>query len=348
VPEGGVDRRRNDDLALAWLLARHREHLVNEERVSLRRGNDPAPRLTVNRVRRKCVDQPVAILDAEWPEEERRRVELPTSPSGLGVEKLGPSHAEEEDRRAAREVGDVLDQLEERSLSPLDVVEDDDLRPLRGTLFEETAERELCLGGRAAEHRVRVDADREEELDERPVRDPLAVVNAATVQDVRLVTRVLEEVSHQPRLPYASRAEQRDQSAGAVSDCVLVLTTKPLPFALAADEHALEVPRDRLRTCDHLEQPERLDALRFSLERQRSDGLNTHGVAYEQPRLRPDEHFPCACRLFQARCHIDGVSGNERLSLATDDNLARVHADPALEAVHGHNFPHFHGCAHRA
>ena len=44
-------------------------------------------------------------------------------------------------------------------------------------------------------------------------------------------------------------------------------------------------PCDGLRTCDHVEQPECLDALRLSLERQRRDGLYTHGVAVEASRL---------------------------------------------------------------
>ena len=66
-----VDRRRNDDLALAWLLARHREHLVDEERVPLRGHDDALPRLVVDRVGRERVDQPVAVVFAKRLEQER-------------------------------------------------------------------------------------------------------------------------------------------------------------------------------------------------------------------------------------------------------------------------------------
>jgi hypothetical protein len=79
----------------------------------------------------------------------------------------------------------------------MDVVEYDDLRPVGGTLLEEATKRELRLGGRAAQHRVRLDADREQQLDERPVRDALAVVEAAAVEDVRLLASVLEEVGNE-------------------------------------------------------------------------------------------------------------------------------------------------------
>ena len=61
---------------------------------------------------------------------------------------------------------------------------DDDLRPLRGAGLEQPAEGELRLGRRRADHRVGLDADRDQDLDERPVGDPLAVREAATAQDV--------------------------------------------------------------------------------------------------------------------------------------------------------------------
>src|SRR4029078_12383966 len=142
--------------------------------------------------------QTVAVAGAKRVEQGRRAVELPAAPAGLRVEQLGACDAEKEDRRSPREVGDVLDELEERRLGPVDVVEHDDLGPLGGALLEETTERKLRLGGRAAEHRVRLDPDREQQLDERPVGDALAVVEAAAVEDVRLRTGVAAEVGHRP------------------------------------------------------------------------------------------------------------------------------------------------------
>ena len=53
------------------------------------------------------------------PEHERDR------PLAAALRELGPGEAEEEDRRAGREQRDVLDQVEERLLAPLDVVEDE-------------------------------------------------------------------------------------------------------------------------------------------------------------------------------------------------------------------------------
>ena len=38
-----MDRRRDSDLAVAAVLAHHREHLLDEERISRRRGRDSVP-----------------------------------------------------------------------------------------------------------------------------------------------------------------------------------------------------------------------------------------------------------------------------------------------------------------
>ena len=59
-------------------------------------------------------------------------------PGGAAVEQLRAGHAEQQERGAAGEQRDVLDQVEERLLAPLDVVEHDDERRL---LLEQLAER---------------------------------------------------------------------------------------------------------------------------------------------------------------------------------------------------------------
>ena len=108
-----------------------------------------------------------------------RRVQLAAAPARPLVEQLRARDAEEEDRRVAREVGDVLDEVDEDGLGPLQVVDDDDLRSLGGARLEQPAERELRLGRRAADDRVGLDADRDQDLDERPVRDPLAIARGS-------------------------------------------------------------------------------------------------------------------------------------------------------------------------
>ncbi len=141
----------------------------------------------------------------------------------------------------------MLDEVDEDRLGPLQVVDDDDLRSLGGTRLEQPAERELRLGRRRADHGVGLDTDRDEDLDERPVRDPLAVREAAAAQDVGRVADALEEVGDEARLADAGRAEQREEPARAVGDGVLVVAPEPLALALASDERRLGVTRERRR-----------------------------------------------------------------------------------------------------
>ena len=149
---------------------------------------------------------------------------------------------------ASRErVGDVLDEVDEDGLGPLQVVDDDDLGPLRRPGLEQPPEGELRLGRRRPDDGVGLDADRDQDLDERPVGDPLAVGEAAAAEDVRRVAYPLEEVRDEARLADPGRAEEREEPARAVRDSVLVVAPEPLPLSLASDERCLEVARERTR-----------------------------------------------------------------------------------------------------
>ena len=97
--------------------AHHRDHLLDEQRVALggRRGSRSRELGVERRSPSRPLDQLVGLAS-------RRAARaatvvafsLPAAPAGPAVEQLRPRHAEEQDRRVAREVGDVLDQVEER------------------------------------------------------------------------------------------------------------------------------------------------------------------------------------------------------------------------------------------
>ena len=145
------------------------------------------------------------------------------------------------------------------------------------------------------------------------------------------------------------RPEQREEPTGAVRDRILVVAPETLALAVSPDERRLEPPRERSRRrSDHLEEPKRLDRLGFPLQRKRLDRLDLHGVPHEQPRLGADKRLRRGRRLLEARSDVDGVAGDERLTLAADDDLARVDPDPRLEAVLRDRSTHLRRCTHRA
>ena len=129
--EERLNRRRDDDLSLAAVLAHGGEHLLDEQRISVRGLQDPRSYV----VRELCSarepgDQSLAVLARERLEQDRGRVELAAAPVGPQLEQFRAGDAEEEDRCVARPVRHVLDQVEEDGFGPLDVVEYEDLGPL--------------------------------------------------------------------------------------------------------------------------------------------------------------------------------------------------------------------------
>ena len=118
--EQRLQRRRDDDLAVR--LAGHRDHLLDEERVAARGASDPLAQVVGSVARRSS---------SSTSSSGRGSSRSVTGQVGPLLGELGPRHAEQQDRRARGEQRDVLDQVEERLLAPLDVVEHDHERPLR-------------------------------------------------------------------------------------------------------------------------------------------------------------------------------------------------------------------------
>ena len=85
-------------------------------------------RLIRRRAAEQGRDERVGVTGRERLEQHRRRVQLATAPVRPPVEQLGPRHAEQENRRVAAQVGHVIDEIEERLLAPVDVVQHDDER----------------------------------------------------------------------------------------------------------------------------------------------------------------------------------------------------------------------------
>ena len=145
----------------------------------------------------------------------------------------------------------MLDEVEERALGPLDVVEHDDERPRAGDLLDQPSDRPgraLVLGDRIDDadrlrdplgDEVRVGSVAEQSADarasfvcglvsaqlgglpdrllQRPVRDALAVREAASLGDRRVVGPRAEELLDQAGLPDACIADHRHEPAHAVA-----------------------------------------------------------------------------------------------------------------------------------
>ena len=180
--------------------------------------------------------------------------------------------ADDQERRVADELGEVLDQLEQRLLGPVDVLEHEHerlrIRELRGPLPRRPRDlllRALALDGlehargvreqvgdglvlaagaklleRLADGLVVVDACGDlDHLGERPVRDPLAVGQRSALEHGRALER-LEELPREAALADAGLAEDRDEVRAPVAHDARVGVLEQAELDVAADQRGLE------------------------------------------------------------------------------------------------------------
>ena len=105
------------------------------------------------------------------------------------------------------------------------------------------ARRQLRVGG-VTDRVGRLDAELDEHLDQRPVRDALAVRERAAARDGGGSPTRVQEVGHQPRLADAGRTDSVNSRQVRVATASAKSAAQPLPLAFAADERRVEVPRD--------------------------------------------------------------------------------------------------------
>ena len=181
-------------------------------------------------------------------------------------------------------------------------------------------------------------------LDDRPVRDALAVGEAPAADDRRV--QPPQELRDEPRLADARDAEQREQLARAVA--IRRARTPPAAGAARArDRRTARRSRRRGRPAAHRDQAVRLDRLRLALQLERLDRLDVDGATHELHRLRADVHLVRRRGLLEPRGDVDRVAGDEPLARAGDD-LAGVDADARLHAERRQRVAHLRGGAHRA
>ncbi len=338
-----LDRRRNRDVAVGGVTD-ELDHLLDEERVAARRPPDPRLQLLVRiRALDQARDQFVGLGLGERLQEHVGRVQHAAAPRRSPVEQLGPRHAEEEDGHPAGQVGDVLDEVEEGLLAPLDVVEETDDRLLRGVGLEELAERPRdlvgCRGrvGLAEQPVERVADDLVDErgvvaellhdLDHGPVGDALAVGEASPADDRGSFER-LQELRDESRLAHARRPEHGEELTRAVAGDVLEGAAQQLELTLAAHHRDPEAA-GRLVALDR-EQPVGAERLGLPLQLEWRERLDRHRVPQQAVRLRAEQDLAGLCRLLQAGRDVHRVSGREPLLRARHD-LARVDADSQRE-----------------
>ncbi|MGZ4287599.1 MAG: hypothetical protein ACXVHB_25340 [Solirubrobacteraceae bacterium] len=112
-------------------LARERRHLLEEQRVPLARADDARACRRIEFVAELHPER-LAFRGPERLEHHRGGVELGAAPGRPVLEELRPGRAQKQDRRVSGKLDDVVEKIQQHRLGPLQVVDVQDHRPLRG------------------------------------------------------------------------------------------------------------------------------------------------------------------------------------------------------------------------
>ena len=121
------------------------------------------------------MDEARGVVVGERRERDRRRVRLASAPAWTAREELGASGADDEHRHSGRPVDEVVDEVEQAVVRPVEILEDEHERASLCERFQEPPPGGERLGLAIASHVLRLG-----QADERPemALDPLPVGRA--------------------------------------------------------------------------------------------------------------------------------------------------------------------------
>ena len=282
---------------------------------------------------------------------------------------LGPGEAEHEDRVLVRPLEQVVDEIEQTVTGPLQVLEDHHHRLVLGEALEEhppareqllacqarlgdaeqspePRDQELAIGGAddpAVEARVEL-RDRLLEgrflgdpkplahhLRERPIRDPVAVGQAASGMEQEVVGQavgVLDEFPTKPRLADAGRPGDRHQTCDAMLDAGVKQVLDQSQVGVAPHQRRLKA-RFALLAADaahHSSGMPQVHRLSLALEDMLAGVLVGDRGRAHLPSDVVDQHLSGLGRRLNPRGCVDPVSDHDPLpGIRLRGHLARYH-----------------------
>ena len=256
---------------------------------------------------------------------------------------------------------DVLDQVEQRRLRPVDVVQRDDERPRHSERLEEPAERPGGLLGGArlvtradgAEDQplcdvptVDVRQERTEgrseigyrdvahDIREGEIRDAVAVRNAASDNDARVLLERPQRLPRETRLADARWPDDGGEAARRLAHRDVECIAQVREFAAATDEGRRDRAGEGRHVRTQAEQPPGNERPALALRLDLTRLLRRDGFADQVVGRLAEEHLAGLGSLLESRGHVHGVAGRQLLvgDRLTDDHLARVHAGSRRDA----------------
>ena len=314
----------------------------------------------------QVVDELRALLAAERGQREVRRVHPPAPPARPLLRELGPREADHQEWHVPGGAGQVRDEVEQRLLRPVDVVEDHDERPVACHGLEEPADRpEDLVGDRRdpaeAEDRGDLLLDEPGVLDlpdepghlgarllgliliadlgglpdhlgDRPEGEVAAVGEAVAAQDGRALAHRVEELGDEPRLPDARRSEQGDHGGRSFPRGPHEHLAKHGQLLRSPHQRRGEPAADGSEQRG-LDEPEgRLRSV-LGAEQEELGGLEARRPPNEPGRGSAQEHLADPCRSRELIGLVDRPHGQKALLVLRelDEHLAEGDPDSQVE-----------------
>ena len=224
-------------------------------------------------------DQRLGLLGRKRPELHGRRFSRWTC-----LQQLRACETQDQEGDVSGRPGDVLEEVEQRRLRPVGVLDDQDVRPRLGQRLEQPAKRPHGLFSRpvlareAERSRDRVGDDGAvalsvqepgqsftclaagrlaDHLAERPERDPLTIGETAPDQSGPAVGHFLQQLAGEPRLPDPRRSHYGQECRLTLHERVLERLQELGELCPPSHERRFEAPRERRRTGQQRPEAER-------------------------------------------------------------------------------------------
>ena len=306
--EQRLNRRRD---RCGGIVRAHRDQLLNEQRVPLRRGKNLSSLAADGSRAGKAVDQPSRVGLTEWAQTDVRGAPEPRAPSGSYVEQFVACNGDDQDWSGRRVVVQVLDEIEHCRLRPVHVVEHHDRWAQACERFDQRPRRPLHVlwccrlarppkrafedrrgarSTRVSRHHSfkRVEAaEAVGDLLQRPVGDSLAVGEAASDDARRRRIERGGKGPRQVRLPYAGCARDYRDDASFLIRCLIKVMGEASELTAASCDR---LERWGTRRRCHTENAPRGERLRLAAEAELTMRRRFDDVCDQLVRRRPDQH----------------------------------------------------------
>ena len=337
-------------------------HLLEEERIALGRGEQHVALVGFESVPAEPLNERGSLVGPEGAQRHQRVARSELAPIRATLEQLRAGEEDGEQWHVRGGGRKVLDEVEQRRLGPVEVVDDDNKRTLLGLDLQQPPHRPVRLLDRDAAGReangprdaggdsralraasgelgdgrlVGALGEPPDDLGQRPVGDPFAVGQAASHNRGGALGGLAEERPSEARLADARRPDQRDEPRSPRPDDGVKRVPEPAQLRAPADQR----PRGsgscaRATTDVHLFQPPGIDELGLALQAQRCDRGQARAAPQQSGRRRADQDLARPRGRLQALCDVDRVSVRHRLARCAHarDDVAGVEAGVRAQA----------------